>query len=205
MFPLNIKGKESAFSWSQGKGGGETLLWTVEGLCSGEIHWRLSYLENVSYLWSIPTISKNVQSFWKGWQKPKPQEKIIKKFWRWVVVFPKNSQFIGVSYGTKDCKDKTLWKKESMIKDVARELRAFIEELETTSVWHPDPEDIRQDDIKIPKLLILFLRNLLTTESPVSERVHRLVKSLAQKIYCVSRGRVKTVKHTQLGIFVKKM
>ena len=92
-----------------------------------------------------------------------------------------------------------------MIKDVARELRAFIEELETTSVWHPDPEDIRQDDIKIPKLLILFLRNLLTTESPVSERVHRLVKSLAQKIYCVSRGRVKTVKHTQLGIFVKKM
>ena len=56
-----------------------------------------------------------------------------------------------------------------MIKDVARELRAFIEELETTSVWHPDPEDIRQDDIKIPKLLKLFLRNLLTTESPVSE------------------------------------
>ena len=32
-------------------------------------------------------------------------------------------------YGTKDCKDKTLLMKESMIKDMARELRASIEEL----------------------------------------------------------------------------
>ena len=39
----------------------------------------------------------------------------------------------------------------------------------------------------------------------MSERVHVLVKSLAQDmIYCVSRGRVKTAKHTQFGIFVKK-
>ena len=108
-------------------------------------------------------------------------------------------------YDTKDCKDKTLRTKESMIIDVARELRAFIDELETTSVWPPDPEDIRQGDIKIPKRLQLFLRNLFTTEPPVSEGVHRLVKSLAQDmIYCVSRGRVKTVKHTQPGIFVVK-
>ena len=92
-----------------------------------------------------------------------------------------------------------------MIKDVARELRASIEELKTTSVWSPDPEDIRQGDIKMPELVQLFLRNLFPTESPVSERVHRLVKSLAQEmIYYVLRGRVKTVKHTQLRIFVKK-
>ena len=39
-----------------------------------------------------------------------------------------------LGYGTKDCKDKTLRTKESMIKDVARESRASIEELETTSV-----------------------------------------------------------------------
>ena len=72
-------------------------------------------------------------------------------------------------------------------------------------MWPPDPEDIHQGDIKIPELLQPFLRNLFTTESPVSERVHRLVKSLAQDmLYCVSRGRVKTVKHTQLGMFVKK-
>ena len=46
---------------------------------------------------------------------------------------------------------------------------------------------------------------MFTTESPVSERVHIPVKSLAQHIiYCVSRGRVMTAKHTQLGIFVKK-
>ena len=72
-------------------------------------------------------------------------------------------------------------------------------------MWPPDPEDIRQGDFKITELLQLFLQNLFTAESPVSERVHRLVKSLAQDmIYCILRGRVKTVKHTQLGIFVKK-
>ena len=108
-------------------------------------------------------------------------------------------------YGTKDCKDKTLRTKESMIKGVARELRAPIEELKITSMWLPDPRDIRQGDIKIPELLQLFLQNMFTTESSVSERVHRLVKSLVQDmIYCISRDRVKTVKHTQLGIFVKK-
>ena len=52
-----------------------------------------------------------------------------------------------------------------MIKDMARELRASIEELETTSVWPPDPQDIYQSNIKIPKLLQLFLRNLFTSES----------------------------------------
>ena len=92
-----------------------------------------------------------------------------------------------------------------MIKDTARKLRTSIEELETTSLWPLNSEDIRQGDIKIPELLRLFLRSLFTTESPVSKWVHRLVKSLAQDmIYCISRGRVKTVKHTQLGIFVKK-
>ena len=48
---------------------------------------------------------------------------------------------------------------------MARELRASIEELETTSVWPPDPQDIYQSNIKIPKLLQLFLRNLFTSES----------------------------------------
>ena len=119
--------------------------------------------------------------------------------------FQRSSGSSELVYGTKDCKDKTLGTKESMIKDLARELRTSIEELKTTSVWPPDPEDIRQGDFKITELLQLFLQNLFTAESPVSERVHRLVKSLAQDmIYCILRGRVKTVKHTQLGIFVKK-
>ena len=32
----------------------------------------------------------------------------------------------------------------------------------------------------IPELVQLFLRNSFTTESPVSKRVHRFVKALAQ-------------------------
>ena len=67
-------------------------------------------------------------------------------------------------------------------------------------MWPPVPEYICQGDIKIPELLHLFLLNLFTAASPVLKRVHRLVKSMVQSmIYCV-----KTVKHTQLGIFVKK-
>ena len=38
-----------------------------------------------------------------------------------------------------------------------------------------------------------------------SERVKRLVKSLGQDItYNIIRGKLKTSKHTQLGVFVKK-
>ena len=43
----------------------------------------------------------------------------------------------------KLCKKK---KKKSMIKDMARELRASIEERETTSVWSHDLEEIYQDE-----------------------------------------------------------
>ena len=117
----------------------------------------------------------------------KTKKKLLKCFGDKLSFFQRTPGSLELVYGTKDCKDKTLQTKESVIKDVASELRAFIEELETTSGWPPDPEHIRQGDIKIPELLQLFLRNLFTTESPVSERVHRLVKSLAQNmIYCVS-------------------
>ena len=42
----------------------------------------------------------------------------------------------------KDFRDKTLQTKESMIKDIARELKASIEEVETTSLWPLYAEDI---------------------------------------------------------------
>ena len=39
----------------------------------------------------------------------------------------------------------------------------------------------------------------------LSERVKRLVKSLGQDIiYNVTRGKLKTAKHSQLGVFVKR-
>ena len=87
-----------------------------------------------------------------------------------------------------------------MIKDMARELTASIEELEITLMSPPDPENTRPGDIKIPEQLQLFLRNLFTTEPPMSERVHKLLKSLVQNvIYCVSRDcqTSKTVKDRQ--------
>ena len=141
----------------------------------------------------------------KGDQNQNLKKRLLKGFGDKLSFFQRTPGSSELVYGTKDCKDKTLRTKESMIKDVARYSRASIEKLKTTSVWPPDPEDIRQGDIKIPELLQLFLLNLFTTESPVSERVHIFVKSLAQDmIYCVSRSRGKTVKYTELRIFIKK-
>ena len=49
------------------------------------------------------------------------------------------------------------------------------------------------------------MTTLLTNEGESSERVKRLVKSLGQDIiYNATRGKLKTVKHTQLGVLVKR-
>ena len=56
-----------------------------------------------------------------------------------------------------------------------------------------------------PPLLKLFVESLLTNDSNPSERVTRLTKSIGQDIiYASSRGRIKTIKHLQLGLFTKR-
>ena len=46
----------------------------------------------------------------------------------------------------------------------------------------------------------LFLTTLLTNETVPPERVKRLVKSLGQDN--ITRGKLKTAKHTRLGVYV---
>ena len=59
--------------------------------------------------------------------------------------------------------------------------------------------------MKIPKLLDTFLKTMFTKDTP-SVRVKRLIKSIGQDlIYNTNRGVIKTVKHTQLGLFVKRV
>ena len=62
---------------------------------------------------------------------------------------PGSSELVNDS---KDCQRK----KESIIKDMVRQLGASIKELKSISVWLHDLEYIYHVDMKIPKLLQLF-------------------------------------------------
>ena len=78
----------------------------------------------------------------KGNKKQNLKKRLLKSFGNELPFFQRTPGSSELVHGTKDCNDKSLRTKESTIKDVARELRAFIEELETTSVWPTDREDI---------------------------------------------------------------
>ena len=94
---------------------------------------------------------------------------------------------------------------EDKIKEVGKLIKSRIEELPISTSWSQNPDDLRQEKVQIPHLLELFLTTLLTNEAVPSERIKRLVKSLGQDIiYNVTRGKLKTAKHTQLGVFVKR-
>lgn len=70
--------------------------------------------------------------------------------------------------------------------------------------WPPHADQLKQENVIIPNLLEMFLTALLTTKKS-SERVARLVKSIGQDlVYNSSSGNVKTVKHTQVGLFTKR-
>lgn len=95
---------------------------------------------------------------------------------------------------------------EEKVIDIAKLIRNEIMSLKEQSVWPPNPDSIRSDNVVIPNLLDIFLTSLLTKRRKPSERVKRLTKSLGQDLmYNATRGNIKTVKHTQLGIFIKRI
>ena len=104
-----------------------------------------------------------------------------------------------------DYREKVFVSGEEKIKEVGKLIKSEIEELPIKTSWRPNPADLRQKKVQIPHLFELFLTTLLTPETVPSERVKRLLKSLGQNIiYNVTRGKLKTAKHTQLGDFVKR-
>ena len=69
------------------------------------------------------------------------------------------------------------------------------------SSWPPPEEEIKSERVLIPPTLATFLRTILTTDKPSN----RLIKSIGQDIiYNCSSGRIKIVKHIQLGIVTKR-
>ena len=95
---------------------------------------------------------------------------------------------------------------EEKVMKVAKMFRTQIEEsMETFKKWPPHPDEILSENVSIPNLLHIFLKSLLSKNFPVSQRVERLSKSIGQDIiYNQSNGKIKTVKHVQLGIITKK-
>ena len=60
---------------------------------------------------------------------------------------------------------------EDKIIEIANLIRNEIMSLKEQSVWPPNPDSIRSDNVVIPNLLNIFLTSLLTKHSKPSERV----------------------------------
>ena len=74
------------------------------------------------------------------------------------------------------------------------------------SVYPPVAEEIKYENVVVPKLLEVLLKSLLTKDTSLSSRITRLVKSIEQDIiYNSTRGKIKSVKHVQLGLFTKRL
>ena len=95
--------------------------------------------------------------------------------------------------------------KEKIMK-VAEIIREEIEKsLSPFSRWPPQPDEILNKNVVVPNMLDLFLKSLFSRVHPVSKRVEHLCKSVGQDIvYNQSKGKLKTVKHVQLGIVTKR-
>ena len=119
--------------------------------------------------------------------------------------FQKSSRGGEIVYYDMDYREKMFVFGEEKIKEVGKLIKSKIEELPVNTSWPPNPDDLRQEKVQISHLLELFLTTLLTNETVPSERVKLLVKSLGQDIiYNATRGKLKTAKHSQLGVFVKR-
>ena len=71
--------------------------------------------------------------------------------------------------------------------------------------WPATVNQLEHEICVYPKVLEQFLVNLLSAEKRPSKRVKRVVDSIANDIvYNTSRGQIKTIKHVQLALGVKR-
>jgi len=120
--------------------------------------------------------------------------RLINTFGDDLTFFSRNEKSAEIVYGSNVTDH--LVTDEEMIVDAAKMIKDEIMALKEDASWPPDPEKIRADNVKIPKLLETFLKTMFTKDTP-SVRVKRLIKSIGQDlIYNTTRGVIKTVKHT---------
>ena len=73
------------------------------------------------------------------------------------------------------------------------------------SHWPPAQKELLSHNVSIPPMLEKLLFTIISSKKEKTERKSRLVKSIGQDlIYNASHGKKKTLKHTQLGIALKR-
>ena len=133
------------------------------------------------------------------------KSRLIHAFGDKLSFFQKSSRASEIVYYDMDYREKVFVFGEDKIKEVRKLIKSKIEELPIRTSWPPNPDDLRQEKIQMPHLLELLLTTLLTNETVSSERVKRLMKSFDQDIiYNFTHGKLKTAKHTELGVSVKR-
>ena len=72
--------------------------------------------------------------------------------------------------------------------------------------WPPESSKVRTENVTLPISLKLLLQLILRSNPcKESDRLKRLIDSIGQDIiFNATSGRVKTVKHIQLGMFLKR-
>ena len=93
------------------------------------------------------------------------------------------------------------------IKEVASLIREDIKSFEGVfKEWPPESSKVRTENVTLPISLKLLLKLTLRSNScKESDCLKRLIDSIGQDItFNATSGRVKTVKHIQLGMFLKR-
>ena len=92
-----------------------------------------------------------------------------------------------------------------MCKNNKEEIREEISEISEPFLnWPPNENELFSCKIGIPPLLEKLFAFIISSTKEKTERKTRLVSSIAQDlIYATSGGEKKTLKHVQLGLFIK--
>ena len=95
---------------------------------------------------------------------------------------------------------------EKRVLKLADIIRSDIEQIDAPlSSWPLISEEVDYHHVKIPKLFKLLMNLLISKSYPLAARVERVSNSLGQDIiYNMSNGKIKTIKHVQLGIATKR-
>ena len=92
----------------------------------------------------------------------------------------RNETTAEIVYGSRD--NAVLLSDEEKAKEIAKLIKDEIMLSVEGFIWHLNPEAIKDADVKIPKLLETFLKTLFSKESPILDKVQRLIKSIGQDI-----------------------
>ena len=144
----------------------------------------------------------------KGAENRLLKARLVNKFKHALSFFQKGEGKADLVYSDEKPKPKHPTKsKKQCVEEIACMIREEILNFDSPfSTWPPKSEDVSAKNVAIPELLEVLLKNLLSSNpKPESDHLIRAVKSLGQDIlYASTNGAFKTVKHTQLGMILKR-